>query len=293
MKRLFANLTEEIAKAYGLVLSASDIPFKIESTDRISSIDVDPQHRSAACRSIARYLKNNKSFLENKPASLSPATYNTLSAVFVALVLVAVHWSIGPGDVRLTFVRSFGADASQILAGNLFRCVTALLLHTDTLHLLSNVFGIVIFGTAVVYHCGWGVGWLMILLAGAAGNWMTAGWYQQAHLSIGSSTVVFAAVGLSAALMSRIYAKRYKRSWRSWTPVAGGMALMGMMGVAPHTDLVAHFFGFVSGLLFGLIYNRWFRLVGQPFQLICAIVSAQLVVGCCIWGWVQAHGVFN
>jgi membrane associated rhomboid family serine protease len=288
MQRLFANLTEESAKTYGLVLSASGIPHKIESTDRSYYIDVDPRHRSAACRAIARYLKENKSFRANETVSVNPLLHKTWSAVFVALFLVAVHWAIGPGDNRLIFIQSFGADASHILAGNLFRCVTALLLHTDALHLLSNVFGIMIFGTAVASQCGWGVGWLMILLAGAAGNLMTAGWYRQAHLSIGSSTAVFAAVGLSAALMSRIYAKRYERSWRSWTPVAGGLALLAWMGAAPHTDLAAHLFGFVSGLLFGLVYNRWFRPVSWPVQFVCAIVSVVLVVVGCIWGWVVA-----
>lgn len=288
MPRLFANLTEASAKTYGLVLSASHIPYRIEATDHHFCIDVEPKHRSAACRAIARYLEENKSFGANEPVSLSPPVQKTWSAVFVALFLIVVHWAIGPGTVRQMFIHNFGADASHILAGNLFRCVTALLLHSDALHLLSNIFGVVIFGTAVASHCGWGVGWLMILLAGATGNWMTAGWYRQAHLSIGASTAVFAAVGLSAALMSRIYSKRYKRSWRSWTPVAGGLALLAWMGAAQHTDLAAHLFGFVSGLLFGFVYNRWFRLAAWPMQFICAILSAVLVAGCCIWGWVKA-----
>ena len=288
MRRLFANLTEEKAKTYGLVLSASDIPYKIESAGRNFYINVDPRHRSAACHAISRYLEENKSFRASEPASLRPPAHKTWSAVFVALFLIAVHWAVGPGEIRQMFVHSFGADASLILAGNLFRCVTALLLHTDALHLLSNIFGIVIFGTAVTYHCGWGVGWLMILLAGAAGNWITAGWYRQAHLSIGASTAVFAAVGLSAALMSRIHAKRYERSWRSWTPVAGGMALLGLMGAAPHTDLAAHLFGFVSGLLFGLVPIHWFGPTSRLKQFICAILSAVLVAGCCVWGWAIA-----
>lgn len=289
MQRLFANLSEESAKTYGLVLSASHIPYKVESTDRHFYIDVDPRYRSAACRAIARYLEENKSFRANEHGSLSPPAQKTWSAVYVALFLVAIHWAIGPGDVRQMFVQSFGADAGRILAGNLFRCVTALLLHTDALHLFSNIFGIVIFGTAVASHCGWGVGWLMILLAGAAGNWMTAAWYRQAHLSVGASTAVFAAVGLSAALMTRIYTKRYERSWRSWTPVAGGMALLAWMGAAPHTDLAAHLFGFVSGLLFGFGYSRWFRLVAWPMQLICAMLSAAIVGVGCVWGWIVAQ----
>jgi membrane associated rhomboid family serine protease len=284
MARLFANLTEEAAKAYGLVLSASDIPHIIRSSDRRYTIDVDPLHRATACRAIARYLEENRSFSASEPDSLIPSAHNTWSAVFVALFLVAVHWAISSRDVRDLFVQSFGADADLIMAGNLYRCVTALLLHTDALHLLSNVFGVVIFGTAVVYHCGWGVGWLMILVAGAAGNWMTAGWYRQEHLSIGASTAVFAAVGLSAALMSRVHVKRYGRSWRSWTPVAGGTALLGFMGVAPHTDLAAHLFGFTAGLLLGLTPTRWFRPSVWPVQLICAILAAVLVAGSCMWG---------
>lgn len=286
MQRLFANLTEESAKTYGLVLSASHIPYQIESTDQKFYIDVDPRHRSAACRAMARHLEETKSVRGNEPVALIPPAHKTWSAVYVALFLGAVHWAIGPGEVRQMLVQNFGADANRILAGDLFRCVTALLLHTDTLHLLSNIFGIVIFGTAVASHCGWGVGWLMILLAGAAGNGLTAAWYRQAHLSIGASTAVFAAVGLSAALMSRIFTERYDRSWRSWTPVAGGLALLGMMGAAPHTDLAAHLFGFITGLLFGLIYNRWFRPAARPMQLTGAILSAVLVAGCCFLGWI-------
>jgi membrane associated rhomboid family serine protease len=287
MQRLFANLTEESAKTYGLVLSASRIPYKIKSTGRKFYIDVDPRHRSAACRAIARYLEENKALRANEPASLSPPVHKTWSAVYVALFLIAVHWAVGSGEVRRMFVQSFGADAGQILAGNLFRCVTALLLHTDALHLLSNIFGIVIFGSAVASHCGWGVGWLMILLAGAAGNWITAAWYRQAHLSIGASTAVFAAVGLSAALMSRIYSKRYERSWRSWTPVAGGLALLAWMGTAPHTDLAAHLFGFALGVLLGLVYNRWFRPFEWPMQFVCAALAAVLVLGAGFWGWLS------
>jgi membrane associated rhomboid family serine protease len=288
MGRLFANLTEEAAKTYGLVLSASNIPHAIASADRKYTIDVHPRHRTAACRAIGRYLEENRSFHASEPASMFPPAHKTWSALFVTLFLVAVHWAIESRELRNTFIQSFGADASRIMAGDLYRCVTALLLHTDALHLLSNVFGIVIFGTAVAYHCGWGLGWLMILLAGAAGNWVTAAWYRQEHLSIGASTAVFAAVGLSAALMSRIHIKRYGRSWRSLTPLAGGMALLGFMGVAPRSDLAAHLFGFVSGVLSGLTPTRWFQPSVWPIQLICAILAALMVAGSCIWGWIGA-----
>jgi hypothetical protein len=60
------------------------------------------------------------------------------------------------------------------------------------------------------------------------------------------------------------------------------------MGAAPHTDLAAHLFGFVSGLLFGLVYNRWFRPVTWSMQFICAMLSVVLVVGAGVWGWLNA-----
>jgi hypothetical protein len=52
--------------------------------------------------------------------------------------------------------------------------------------------------------------------------------------------------------------------------------------------LAAHLFGFVSGLLFGLVYNRWFRSVARPMQFVCAILAAVLVAGAGIWGWFSA-----
>lgn len=287
MQRLFANLSNEVAKTYALVLTASNIPFILESAHHKYYIRVDARHRTAACHAVARYLEENPFPTVQEQRDTGRTTSRTFSAVFIALLLVVIHWAVGSGEVRRLFVQSFGADAAKIMAGDLFRCVTALLLHIDIVHLLGNVFGIVIFGTVVANRFGWGVGWLFILMAGIGGNWMTAVGYRQDHLSVGASTAVFAAVGLSAAAMTWTHVKRNKRSWRSWTPLGGGLALLGMLGVAPHSDLVAHLFGFVWGVTTGLVYGRRLQPASRPVQWGCAITAAVVVAGSCYWGWVR------
>jgi membrane associated rhomboid family serine protease len=288
MQRLFANLSHEAVKTYALVLTASDIPFTIESAHQKFYIRVDARHRTAACRAVARYLEENPFPSADEQRDTGRVTPRTFSAVFIALLLVVIHWAVGSGEVRRLFVRSFGADAEKIVAGDLFRCVTALWLHIDTVHLLGNVFGVVVFGTVVAAHFGWGVGWLIILMAGIGGNWMTAFWYRQEHLSVGASTAVFAAVGLSAAAMTWIHVKRHERSWRSWTPLAGGLALLGMLGAAPHSDLAAHLFGFVCGVTAGMIFGHRLRPASRPIQWGCAIIGTVVVAASCYWGWVRS-----
>jgi membrane associated rhomboid family serine protease len=285
MQRLFAHLSSESAKTYGLVLAATGIPYKIGRSERKFHIDVSLQNRSAACNAIARYLEENYKPALTKRILIGMPVQKSFSALFVALVPVVIHWAIIPGYEKQIFVKSFGSNAQQILAGDLFRCVTALFLHVDAAHLLSNVAGLVVFGTAVAVNYGWGVGWLCILLTGAGGNWITALWYQQAHISIGASTAVFAAVGLSAAMTFWIFKQQHERSWRSWTPLAGGLALLGLLGAAPHTDLLAHLFGFISGLSVGLIYGYRHRRLGLPVQFAAAILSAAIVAYCCFRGW--------
>jgi rhomboid protease GluP len=285
MQRLFAHLSSESAKTYGLVLAATGIPHKIGRSKQKFHIDVSLQNRTAACNAIARYLEENKNPVSTEPILIGMPGQKSFSALFVALVPVVIHWAIMPGFEKQVFIQSFGSNAQQVLAGDLFRCVTALFLHTGPAHLLGNVVGLALFGTAVAANYGWGVGWLCILLAGAGGNWITALWYQQAHISIGASTAVFAAVGLSAAMTFWILQKQHARSWRSWTPLAGGLALLALLGAAPHTDLMAHLFGFVNGLSVGLIYGYRYRRLGWPVQLAAAILSAAIVAYCGYRGW--------
>ena len=67
---------------------------------------------------------------------------------------------------------------------------------------------------------------------------------------------------------------------RNWVPVAGGLALLGFLGVSgENTDIVAHMTGFASGIAAGLLMARWDRdwTTDRGMQWWCAGMAVTLV----------------
>ncbi len=284
MPTLFSRLSAETVRIYCLVLSASGISYQVRQNHHFWSIEVPADDRSAACNAIAKYLVENAQRPAREGRRFLPKGQKTWSALYALVPLVVIHWGMGNAEDMRASVAAFGAAADQITAGGYYRCVTALMLHIGWGHLLGNVVGLALFGTALSAFWGWGMGWLAILLCGAAGNGLTAMWYGSGHVSVGASTAVFAAVGLCAAVS--FWRGRLSRSW-SWrllTPLAGGVALLSFLGAAPHADLVAHLMGFTTGLAAGLIGGWQTNLPAWPIQLSAAFLAASLVILSWVWG---------
>ena len=92
--------------------------------------------------------------------------------------------------------RRYQNSISHILNGELYRSITSLMLHANSLHILGNMVGISIFCTSVCSIKGLGVGWFMILVTGIAGNLINAFLHMGGHISIGASTSIFGAIGI-------------------------------------------------------------------------------------------------
>jgi rhomboid protease GluP len=123
---------------------------------------------------------------------------------------------------------------------------------------------------------GNGQAWLAVIVTGAIGNLCNILFRQQPHLSVGFSTSVFAAIGLLTGLqLGRTAIRSYKDLLLPLGAGAGLLAFLGSEGV--HTDLGAHFFGFISGVGGGWLGERT-GLVGrlqnpavQPLLLFLAV----------------------
>jgi len=247
MSIIFENIKEDQAQTYSVVLSAAGIEFDFIRGTHGWNLTVGNEDRERALNAIASYLSENEAHSQKEMAPHD--TYQkTVVGVWVSLILLAAHIIITMTGAHRMLVVSYGASAAAILTGQYYRAVTALVLHADSVHLVGNMVGIALFGTAVCSVTGWGLGWLIILMNGAAGNLLNAVFYQADHLSVGASTAVFGAVGF---LAMRQFLNRYReprRRLKAWIPLGGGLALLGMLGTAPHVDLSAHILGFVSGI---------------------------------------------
>ncbi|NBB79848.1 MAG: rhomboid family intramembrane serine protease, partial [Verrucomicrobia bacterium] len=146
--------------------------------------------------------------------------------------------------------------------GQWARAVTALMLHGDVVHLVSNLVAGMGFAFCVARFFGAASAWLLILLCGALGNALNAWvYYPEAHYSIGASTAVFAALGLLTGAGVWIALREARQSWSMppwFIPIFGGVTLLGLVGIGDGSlngivDVAAHISGFFCGLLIGLL----------------------------------------
>ena len=274
---LFKNLTQDEVDTYSLILSSSDIQYNLMGGEHGWDIYVDDAFCEKALNVIGKYLAENQD-PHPIPETGSFEYGKTFSGAWVSLALLIVYAAIAVYHDNQTIIKIYGSDAQRILDGELYRSVSSLMLHGDALHLAGNMLGIALFGTAVCYITGPGVGWLMILAVGISGNLINAYLYQRYHLSIGASTAVFGALGILAGYQALKKFRAHGERARAWLPLGGGLALLALLGSGKHTDLTAHLFGFLAGITGGLLYGL---LVKHPprklYQACCLIVALGLI----------------
>ena len=82
----------------------------------------------------------------------------------------------------------------------------------------------------VSQYIGRGAAWFSILMAGAIGNGLNAYFYQTLHLSIGASTMVFAALGILGIFAINDRNAYFQTGLRRWAPLFATIALLGFLG---------------------------------------------------------------
>jgi hypothetical protein len=96
-----------------------------------------------------------------------------------------------------------------------------------------------------------------------------------------------------AAVQLLLNRERVQGRMATWKPVVGGVALLGLLGAGGvNTDLLAHLYGFVAGLVFGgvagLVVRRREEPLSEWLQLGMAAGSAATVLGA--WGMAWWRG---
>ncbi len=168
-------------------------------------------------------------------------------------VLVVYHLSgdnswmdRGALDARLVFQ-----------GGEWWRLATALFLHADAAHVISNALSGILVFAGVIATLGRVRGWLLIACAAVLGNLAVAGInYPGPYRSVGASTAIFAAVGLLTGRALRVVAgSPHPHRWRAmFVPVAAGITVLALYGAGGlRVDIGAHLTGFVAGLALGFV----------------------------------------
>ncbi len=254
------------ARLWTLVLEARGIPCRREPGPHGWRILVPPRAKNRALEEIRVYHRENRGW---PPLPLEgPETGNPWPSLLL-LALLALFFNITRlnlsefGWDHIPWTASGSAHAGKILAGEWWRTITALTLHADGVHLFGNM---VIGGFFVIRLCrevGSGPGWFLVLFSGAAGNFLNALVQSPDHRAVGASTALFGAVGILASL--GFLKSRGLMCKRQFLPLAGGAALLGLLGSGgDNTDLGAHLFGFLAGLALGAAAGKWIGTHGMP-----------------------------
>lgn len=228
----------------------------------------------------------------------SPATAFLLAlwvAVFAAMAFhqggLQAGGDLVTGGIAPITGNLFGSQTSrQLYAGEIWRALTATLIHYSLLHLLGNMWvmyqiGPLVegwYGSSLFLGLSVGIGWLGNLLAGLAKPWIAAALR-------GITTIPDYASGGASGLVCGLIALIAVVGWRSRTRFGdfikaqmvaflGYVAIMGL--VLPNIDNFGHAGGAIVGAAAGFLHKPMLRIERSRAALAAGLLGIIALIGC-------------
>ncbi len=278
------DLPRKKALEWSLVLLSMKIPHRLRTEDGRSLIDVDEEFMEEAASQIRLYEEENaeEKKKDESPAAKYPSPILPVLAVFTALfIFQTILYQTQNYDLWLKLGNSSNLEIKN---GEFWRVFTAMTLHADLAHFLSNAFmgGVVFYSLFSIY--GSGIGLFLAVISGAAGNSAAAMFIPVEYHSIGASGAVFGAFGILA--IDRMIRPRGRLKRPDWKPVIAALAFLGLFGTSGGSDIIGHLMSLLSGLLIGLVSAVLTseKYPGLPFRIFFACLSIALITG----SWMRA-----
>ena len=223
--------------------------------------------------------------VENLPPRIRVPPIITFDSGWVGVLgYLCVLWALPAleawGLFGLDWRGSGRMEAELVRDGAWWRTVTALTLHGDLAHILGNSLFGAVFGLMAGRYLGSGLCWLLVLLAGAAGNGVNAWLRPDGFASLGASTATFACVGLTSAFVWRRGYFRGRGWRRGFAPIVAGLAMLAFTGMGgANTDVLAHVAGFVCGVVAGAAIAPFdIRRLGRSGQYLAGAIAVLVVI---------------
>jgi membrane associated rhomboid family serine protease len=275
MRVVFESPNRRACSDRALVLESLQIPYQIVDDDLSCALVVPDEFSARAAEELRLYDDENPARRPPRPPRIDYQNATPGLAAYIVTVC-GIAWLAGVDALGKDWFLAGKVDGELIRAGELWRTVTALTLHSGLKHLAGNIVFGIFFGLFAGRILGSGVAWLTIVLAAATGNLLNTLLLTPLHSSVGASTAVFAALGLVAGHVWWAKLMRQDRWPLRVGPVVGGLALLMYTGTGgPNTDIGAHLMGFVCGFGAGMLLVRVRdRLQDPSLQKICGVAAA-------------------
>ena len=244
---------------YSLVLASQNIPHKIQRDKRGPfTLSVQQKNLQNALAQIVLYDQENPPSKENPPLafrlSLSP-----LIVLIVPIIFTLFQFSSRGSRFYHTGI----SDAEKILAGDWWRPITALTLHGDAHHLVSNLISVYVVLNLLAFRLPLSRIAFPLVVASAIANFFVALSLQQNFRALGFSTFVFCALGALGAIEFRLMPRTFHGLLRRFAPLFSTLLLAVFLGIGEKSDILGHFYGFALGIFVGFLPRKKFLLWGR------------------------------
>ena len=296
-----------------LVLEAKKIPFLSCRMDGQLRLYVPALYSAMAVMEINEY-----SLEGTRQASFLPSRPWWFGAVCLTFCLLVWHLlrfdllpffslPVPPFPSQPTeWPAAFGLDVHRTMVrGEWWRLITALTLHADGRHLLSNLLMGGAFFALLAGRIGFRRSFFLTMFGGAMGNAVSLFFKASAVVSIGFSTSCFALLGIlgsyvfcdTAQVRLRHKEVELLHAPRWFTPLAAGLALLAFLGGAgqPNTDFAAHASGAGVGFVLGGLawYGEQLTLGKVKLAKNLATILFLTACGALVLAWNYGLTAFN
>ena len=240
------------------------IPYEVLQDDQRSLLAVPVEFAEKAKYELWQYETENRQ-PSRKPKRISPVHQDAIWGVTGYIVVISVVAVLaGVALFNKDWFAAGRVDGVLIRAGEWWRTITALTLHSGLPHFVGNLGFGALFGMMAGRVLGSGVTWLAVVLSGSVANFINTLLLDSTHRAIGASTAVFAALGLIAGFSWRAKLFAQDRWAYRLGPIVGGIALLAFTGTGSpdsNTDVGAHLMGFLCGFVSGTTLTLFYRYV--------------------------------
>jgi membrane associated rhomboid family serine protease len=295
------------SREHELVLQAMGIPHGAMQAEGAHLLLVRTEDGARAIGEIERYERENVGWppREEAPAAISDGA---VGVVLYAAALLLVY-ALDHGGEKWDLWQVGAGKALAIRRGEWWRAITGLTLHTDLSHVVGNIVFGGAFGWILARSIGAGFAWSGFLVAGALGNVVNALMQPADHVSIGASTGVFGALGIQVAFEWIRRRETGASRWRTWLPIAMGLALFLWLGtgggsfsvtdtareterklaeITSRVDVMAHVTGAAAGLLIGVALASMRRKIRFKGRVQVVAGGLSIAVVAVAW-WIALH----
>lgn len=209
---------------------------KADMNDKVDPVEFFKLTEDMNQKTIKNEKKLQKIFSPKKPV----VTY-----VLIVINLMVFLYGMLYGNKEL--IELFGNNYELVQSGQIYRLFTCMFVHSDTMHILLNMYALYTIGPVVERYYGKGKYLFIYIISGLLGSVFSGVFMSADSISIGASGAIFGLLG-SICYFTYYYRATLQGILRgSIIPVIVINLIIGFL--SPSIDLSAHIGGLIGGIL--------------------------------------------